>query len=460
MNNHTSSNTNKGVALLVSTIAAFLTSFMGSSLNIALPTIGRDFALDAVMLGWVPASFMLAAAMFLVPFGRLADIYGRKRIFTLGTIIYTVSSLLLAIAPSAILLIFFRVLQGIGSAMIFGNGVAIVTSVFPSGERGRALGINVAATFIGLSLGPSLGGFLTQHFGWRSVFLATVPLGLVAIAATSWKLRGKLAEAEGEKFDLTGSIIYGLTLVAIMSGFSLLPAVLGVWLISIGSLGILAFIKWEIKTKSPVLDMSLFKNNTVFSFSILAALINHCAAFAVGFLASLYLQYIKGFSPGHAGLILISQPIVMAMLAPSAGRLSDRIEPRLLASAGMALTTIALILFIFLDQDTGLGFIVLSLVILGLGLALFSSPNTNAAMSSVDKKFYGVASGTLATMRLIGQVLSMGIVMMLFALNIGRVQITPEYYSSFLESFRTAFIIFAVLCFGGIFASLARGKIR
>jgi len=398
--------------------------------------------------------------MFLVPFGRIADIYGRKRIFTYGILIYTVASLLSAISTSAVMLISFRVLQGIGGAMIFGTGVAILTSVFPAGERGRALGINVAAVYLGLSLGPFLGGILTQYFGWRSIFWANVPMGLIVITFVFWKLKGEWAEAKGHKFDLIGSIIYSLTLVAIIYGLSLLPAMSGVWTVLIGILGLLAFIWWERKVESPVLHMDLFKNNSVFAFSNLAALVNYSATFAVTFLLSLYLQYIKGLGPQNAGLILVSAPAVQAIFSPLAGRLSDRIEPRIIASTGMGLTTIGLSLLVFLNQSTSIGFILGTLVVLGLGLALFSSPNTNAVMSSVENKSYGVASATLATMRQIGMMLSMGIAMVLFSVYIGRVEITPEYYPFFVRSLKIAFVIFAVLCFGGIFASLARGKIR
>jgi EmrB/QacA subfamily drug resistance transporter len=458
--NHASNNMSKNVALIVATLSSFLTPFMGSSVNIALPSIGGEFQLNAVILSWVATAYLLAAAMFLVPFGRIADIYGRKKIFTGGVIIYTLSSLLAAISTSAAMLISFRVLQGIGGAMIFGTGVAILTSVFPPGDRGRALGINAAAVYIGLSLGPPAGGFLTEHFGWRSVFLTNVFLGLIIIIAIIWGLKGEWRGAKGEKVDFTGAIIYSLALVAVMYGFSLLPAMIGGVLIITGVLGILGFIRWEMRVESPLLNISLFRNNSVFTFSNLAALINYSATSATGFLLSLYLQYVKGVGPEHAGLILVSQPVVMAVLSPLAGRLSDRVEPRLLASIGMALTTLGLVLLAFLNQDTGFGFILTSLIILGSGFGLFSSPNTNAVMSSVEKKFYGVASGTLSTMRLIGQMLSLGIAMLLFALYLGQVQITPEYYPLFVKSIRTAFIIFAVLCFGGIFASLARGKVR
>jgi len=450
--------TSRGAALLVATISSFLTPLMGSTVIVALPRIGEVFSLDAVTLSWVSMSVLLAAATFLVPLGRIADIYGRKKIFTYGITLYTLSSLFLGLSPSVAFLISFRVIQGIGAAMIFGTGMAILTSVFPPSERGRVLGINAASVYIGLSLGPPLGGFLTQHFGWQSIFYFNVPLGLITLVTAVWKLKGEWAEARGEKFDLVGSLVYGLSLVAVIYGFSKLPAMTGVWLIAGGTVGIFAFIQWEMRTKSPVLNITLFRNNTVFSLSNLAALINYMATNAVTFLLSLYLQYIEGLTPQRAGLVLIAQPVVMAILSPLAGRLSDRIEPRVLASLGMTITTVGLVLLIFLNQDRGIGFIILSLGILGLGFALFSSPNSNAIMSSVDRKFYGVASGTLGTMRITGQMFSQGIATLLFAIYIGPVKIIPQYYPQFVESTRTAFIIFAALCFGGIFASLARGK--
>jgi EmrB/QacA subfamily drug resistance transporter len=450
----------KKYALIAATLGAFLTPFMGSSINIALPSIGKDFEMDAVLLSWVATAYLIAAAMFLVPFGRIADIYGRKKVFTGGILLYTLSSLLSAFSTSALMLISFRVLQGFGAAMIFGTGVAIVTSVFPVGERGKALGINVAAVYLGLSLGPSIGGFLTQHFGWRSVFIVNVPLGLIVLAIVLWKLKGEWATAKGEKFDIPGSIIYSIMLLAVMYGFSLLPAMSGAWLILGGVLAFLAFVKWEMRIKSPVLDISLFRNNRVFAFSNLAALLHYSAVFATFFLLSLYLQYIKGFTPQNAGLILVSQPVVQAVFSPIAGRLSDRFQPRLLASAGMVMTFVGLSLFTLLNEETALEFIIANLILLGLGLAFFSAPNTNAIMSSVEGRSYGVASATLATMRQVGMTLSMGIAMLLFAIYIGRVQITPEYHELFLRSVKTAFIVFACFCFAGVFASLAWGKAR
>ena len=455
-----SDSSNKTFILVAATLGAFLTPFMGSAVNIALPRIGKEFEMDAVLLGWVATAYLIAAAMFLVPFGRIADIYGRKKIFTYGILLYTVASLLSALSTSAVMLISFRVLQGIGGAMLFGTGVAILTSVFPVGERGRALGINVAAVYIGLSVGPFVGGLLTEHFGWRSIFYANVPLGLLVLGLILWKLKGEWATAKGEKFDFAGSVIYSIMLVAVMYGFSRLPDMVGGWLILAGLLALVAFVWWETRVKSPVLNVNLFRRNMVFAFSNLAALINYSATFAVSFLLSLYLQYIKGFTPETAGLVLISAPVMQAIFSPVAGRLSDRVEPRILASVGMGLSAAGLVLLIFLGRETSVAFIVASLVILGFGFALFSSPNTNAVMSSVENRYYGVASATLATMRQVGMMLSMGVAMLLFAVYVGRVQITPEYYDLFLKSVRVAFIVFACFCFGGIFASLARGRVR
>lgn len=342
--------------------------------------------------------------------------------------------------------------------MIFGTGVAIVTSVFPPGERGKALGIYITAVYLGLSLGPFLGGLMTQYLGWRSIFFVNVPIGITTVVIVLWKLKGEWTGFRGEKFDLAGSVLYGAAVIAVMYGFSYLPDFKGAALIAAGILGVLGFALYELKIPSPVLDIRLLTKNRIFALSNLAALINYSATFAVTFLLSLDLQYTKGFTPEHAGFILIAQPVVQAMVSPVAGRLSDRIEPRIVASAGMALTAIGLFLLIFLTETTPLWHMVLTLLILGAGFGLFSSPNTNAIMSSVDKRFYGVASGMNGTMRLLGQMLSMGIAMMIFAVVIGPVEITPEYYSRFVLSLHYAFILFTVFCTLGIFASLARGK--
>lgn len=446
-------------ALLVATVGAFLTPFMASSITIALPSIGEEFSMNAILLSWIATIYLLSAAVFLVPFGRLADIYGRKKVFTAGILLYTVSSPLVALSPSAVVLLSFRVLQGMGAAMIFGTSVAILTSVFPPGERGKVIGINVAAVYCGLSVGPFLGGLLTQQFGWRSIFFINVPLGLLVIALIL-TLKEEWKEARGEPFDYAGTVLYGISLVTIMYGVSLLPLREALFFMAAGGVGIFLFITWENRIESPVLNMALFRGNRVFAFSSVATFINYSATSAVGFLMSLYLQYLRGFNPQDAGLILLCQPVVMVIFSPVAGRLSDRVEPRIVASFGMALTLMALMTFTLLEENTETTSIVARLAFLGAGLAFFSSPNTNAIMSSAEKKFYGIASATVATMRSTGQMASMGIAMLVIAVYMGKVEIRPEHYGLFLTSMKVVLTIFVGLCAIGVLASLVRGKVR
>jgi len=448
----------KIAVMLVTSIAAFVTPFMAASVNIALPSIARDYSMDAITLSWIATSFILSAAVFLIPFGRIADISGRKRVFIWGGAIFGAASILAALAWSPVILITARVIQGIGGAMLFGTSAAIISSVYPPGERGRAMGINIAIVYLGLSLGPFLGGLMTQYLGWRSIFWLNTLLCALLVVITVWRLKPEWAEARGEKFDYFGSIVYGAGLVALIYGLSELPSIHGFVSLGAGLVILLIFLRWEATITSPILDINLFAENRVFAFSNLAAFINYSATFAVGFLLSLYLQYIKGLSPSDAGIVLVAMPVVQAVFSPLTGRLSDRIQPRLLASSGMALTAAGLLLLVFIGSDTATWYIIVSLVVLGAGFALFSSPNVNAVMSSVDKKSLGVASATLATMRLTGQMFSLGIAMLLISLFMGRVEVSPEVYPQYISSLQSAFAIFTALCIGGIFASMARGK--
>lgn len=447
-------------ALLASVLSSFLGPFIGSSITVALPAIGSDLAMDAISLGWVATAYLLSAAAFLVPVGRASDIYGRKKTFLWGMALTIFSSVFAALSPSGAWLILFRVIQGMGSSMIFGTGITIVASVYPVSERGRALGIVLTSVYVGLSAGPFVGGVLTAALGWRSLFVVNVLIGTIVVIATLWKIKEEWAEAKGERFDLAGSVLYAGAFTAAMYGLTILPTLNGFAFITAGCAGLFVFCLWELKTGHPVLEIRLFLNNRAFLFSNLATLINYSATFAVTFLISLYLQYMKRLSPQVAGLILICQPSVQAVLSSYTGRLSDRVEPRIVSSFGMISLTVALIIFGFIDRDMPLYLIICNLLFLGFGFALFVSPNTNAVMSSVDKKFYGVASGTMATMRVVGQTLSMGVVMFVFMVFIGKVQITELYYGQFLRSARAVFFIFAFLSFLGIFASLARGRIR
>jgi EmrB/QacA subfamily drug resistance transporter len=448
----------KQTVLFVATFAAFLTPFLGSAVNLALPSIGRDLNANAISLGWVISSFLLSSAVFLLPFGRIADIVGRKKVFSAGIFLFTISTFLIVFSHSVTSLITLRVAQGMASAMIFGTSLAIITSVFQPGERGKAMGINITAVYLGLSLGPVIGGLLTQYFGWRSIFAFLVPFGIISLILIKTKIKTEWADAAGERFDWPGSLIYGAALSSFMYGFSKLPSTQGWIFLSVGVVLAVVFIIVEEKTSTPVFDVHLILRNRVFAFSGMAALINYSATSATGFFISLYLQYLKGFDARTAGLIMISQPIAMTLLSPLAGKLSDRMNPGIIASIGMGITAAGLVLLCFITSSTPDYLIVMLLVLMGIGFGLFSSPNSNAIMSSVEKRHLGVASGVVGTMRMVGQMMSMGIAMMLISLFLGQKSITPETYPGLVSAMHTGFIIFSVLSVLGIFASMARNK--
>lgn len=446
--------------LTVATLTSFLAPFMISAINVALPDIQADFAASAVMLSWIATAYLLSTAVFLVPAGKLADIYGRKKFFSWGLVFLVVSSVLSALAPSVCWLIAFRVLQGLGAAMIITTGMAILTSVFPPHKRGRAIGIYVAAVYVGLSVGPTAGGVMTQYFGWRSIFWVLAPLGGFCILLTRTCLRGEWKGAPGDRFDWVGALLYGASLVALIYGASLLPRPAAFLGVGAGVAGLAAFGVYQASARYPVFDVRLFQNNRVFAFSSLAALINYAATFAITFLMSLYLQYVKGFTPQTAGFILVFQPVIMAGLSPFAGRLSDRVEPRWIASCGMGLTALGLLLLAFLGPDTPTLGIIGILCLLGVGFALFSSPNMNAIMGAVEKTYFGIASGAVATMRLMGQMLSMAVATVVFTLILGAARIEASNLPLFLKSAKIVFVVFTVLCAAGIYFSLARGRLR
>jgi EmrB/QacA subfamily drug resistance transporter len=439
---------------------AFLGPFMMSSVNVALPAIQKTFAMNAVEMSWVATAYLLSMAAGLVPAGKIADIYGRKKVFICGVALFTLASLLLAYAPTTQWFIILRLIQGLGAAMHNTTAMAILTSVFPPQRRGQVMGVYVAAVYIGLSVGPFFGGLLVQHLGWSSIFLLIGPLGLAAIAATIIYLKGEWAEARGERLDVAGSIIYVVAITALVYGITRLPDLISYGIIIAGVAALVVFVRLQQWISHPVFDVSLFQTNHAFAFSSLAALINYSALSATAFLLSLYLQYIRGMQPQMAGIVLISQPVIQAILSPLAGRLADRTEPRLIASAGMIVTVIGLAVFTQMDAAFPLWAIVGNLILLGFGFSLFSSPNMSAIMNAVEKKQYGIASGALATMRLLGQMLSMAIATVMISIYIGQTAINPDNFALFLKSMTMTFTISTVLCIFGVYFSMFRGRYR
>ena len=443
----------RGVILVIVTIGTFLNPFTGSSINLALPLIGEEFAIDAIMLSWIPAAYLLSSAIFLLPAGMLGDIIGRAKVFSTGTLVYTFASLFAFFTPSASLLLACRFLQGIGGAMLYSTAIAIIAELYPPGERGRAVGINVMAVYGGMTLGPFIGGILTQLFGWRSIFFITVLLGCTVLLFVR-RFPAILNENRRGTFDYQGAGLSAVALVLFFVGTSRIPNTDAFVYILLSGLAFLIFYRVESGKASPLFPITLLSSNRIFSFSNLAALINYSATFAVTFLLSLYLQIVRGMSPATAGSVLLIQPLVQMIIAPVAGRLSDRTDTSKLAAIGLFTSSVGLLGLAFLGMDTALSWVVLFLILLGCGLGLFSTPNTTVVMGSVEKSQYGIASSFLATMRSTGMMLSMGIVMIVFSFMLGSTSITPEMAPGFLASMQLIFLVFFVLTVLGALISL------
>lgn len=447
---------NRALAVLCS--AAFMVPFMGSALNLAMPRISDQFGIGAVTLPWIATAYLIATAIFQIPFARIADLVGRRKIFISGVVLFTVCTMLCGFSTSSAMLITLRFLSGIGSAMMFGTNIAIITSLFPPAQRGKALAINAAVVYAALAAGPFFGGMLTHYLGWQSIFFVSAGVGLLVLVFSLIVLRDEWVEARGEKFDLTGSILYGASLAGIIYGFSNLPSVTGFACFAGGVTALVFFVWFEKRQRFPVFDVRLFSGNRIFAFSSLAALINYASTMGITFMLSLYLQYVRGFDAKHAGLVLICQALVQSAFSLIAGWLSNRFQPAMLATAGMVLISIGLAGLLFISVGTPMLMIVLILILFGVGFGIFSSPNTNVIMSSVEKKSYSQASATTGTMRLAGQSFSMGIAGMAISFTLGNEKIVPELLPAFMQSMRIAFTAFLVLCLIGIYASSIRFK--
>ncbi len=447
----------RSATLMVVCTAHFLMPFMMSAVGVALPVIGREFSASAMQLGLVETAYVLSASIFLLAMGRLGDIHGRRRIFQYGIVIFTLVGGMLSQAWSIESMIFMRFLQGMGGSMVMATTFAIVVSVFPPKERGKALGLAVASVYAGISCGPFFGGALVTAFGWRSIFYLAVPLGMITFAITCAKLRGEWAEARGEPFDWRGSLVYAGAIMLLIVGASNLGQGIWAWLLALcGSGGLILFLILESRTEYPVLNVALLRGNRVFAFSNLAALLNYAATFGVTFFLSLYLQYVKGLDPHEAGTILMIQPIVQAVFSPLCGRLADHFSAAGVATIGMGLCATGLGIAANITATTSMSLITAMLVILGLGFALFSSPNVSVIMGSVAPRYLGVASGLNSTMRTLGMMASMTIITIIFSIFMAGQAVTAQTQSQFLFSMHVALLTFSVLCIIGIFFSMAR----
>lgn len=396
--------------LIAVMITSFIGPFMGSSVNIAVPAMAEDFNMMPDELTWAVTAFFIGSAATLLPFGRLADIKGRRRIYLQGLACICATTLVCAVVQNFLAFIFVRFLQGLSMSMIFGTSMALLVSCCGAENRGKTIGLSAACVYSGVSLGPFIGGFITDYLGWRMIFWLT-GIALLINFFLIFKVKTDWYGAKDKKFDYIGSIIYLVIIVLFLYGLSDWTRHEFVhYMPFIAFILFLLFIYEQKKVASPLVDLSIFRN-TVFTMSNIAALIHYSATFALGFVLSLYLQLVRGMDAFTAGGFLLIQPFIMTIVSPKAGALSDKFSSRLIASLGMGMMMIGLFAFSFLDKDTSFYLIGINLAFIGLGFGLFASPNNNAIMGAVEAKFYGVASSILAVMRLTGQAISMSLVL-------------------------------------------------
>ena len=446
--------------LRVAVITSFITTFMGSALNLSIPQMEEQFGVSAAMIGWVVTAFTLSVAALSVPFGKLADATGRRRVFLLGIILFVVFSVMCAFSPNIWMLLLCRVLQGVASSMIFATNNAILISVFPPEQRGRVLGTSVAGTYIGLSAGPVIGGILNHYINWQSIFIMSAVIAAISLVIAIKGIPKKpMKDTSSGGIDIAGNILYIACIVVTLYGLTNLSVMKYAWIILIAGIVLGAvFVITEKKAKDPVIRISMFTQDAAFTLSNLAALLNYGATFAISYLMSIYLQIIMGYSSQTAGLIIIAMPLMQAIFSPTMGRLSDRIAPYKLATAGMAICAAGLICFSLVGLDTPLFLIILILIMEGFGFSVFSSPNSNAIMSCVEKKDYSIAQSIQATMRTVGHTSSMAIVTIVIGMQLGNTTLAEAEPAQLVHTMHTCFAVFIVLCIAGTFMSMKRRK--
>lgn len=432
-------NRRKWLVLVAIGASTFMTALDTSVVNTVLPVIRQSFNSQIATIEWVVTIYLLIVSGLLLSFGRLGDLRGHKPIFMLGFGIFILSSALCGMSPSAQALIAFRGMQALGAAMLAANSPAILTKNFPASQRGQALGLQSTMTYLGLTVAPSFGGLLTDWLSWRAVFYINVPVGLLAYLL-SWRFIPKDPHSENpERFDLAGAFLFMTGLMLLLFGLNQghswgwkSASILGILLLSLCSL--FTFIIIEARKANPMLDISLFKRRT-FSASTLSAIINYIALFSILFLLPFYLLQGRGLTPSQAGLLLSTQPLIMAVVAPISGTLSDRIGTRLPCVIGMVLLATGAYLLSRLGPNSAYIHVTLALGIVGLGTGIFISPNNSALMGSAPQHRQGIAAGVLATARSTGMVLGIGLAGAIFTTVLTQSQSVNSLFAATHASF-------------------------
>ena len=442
----------KNLLLFICTVLSFFTVFAVNAVTIVIPSIATEFHMSNIVQNWVTIIFLLVVAVLSVPAGQISAKYGLKKVTIISVVLFIIISIANVLVTSQEQFLACRLILGIALSFINVTSMAMIVNAFPPEERGKALGINITGVYVGLSLSPVIGGILNYNLGWRSVVLFGVPFLFVILALLLTRIDDEWSSFKNLPLDLKGSFAYGIGMVLFMYGFTILNTQLGVILTVLGVMILLIFAWIELKQAHPVFDIRFFKNHKFLSANF-ASLCAYLATYAVTTILNYHLQYIKGFDSQTAGMILLVAPFCQVVLAPIAGRLSDRFVPQILAAIGMALGTLSLILFSFLDSTTSIEFLFVAMILYGIGFGLFSPPNTNVIMGSVPPKDTSVASAAVATMRTVGQAMSMGILTLVFAFVMGDVPIIQQYYPLLIQSCQITCIVCVVLCIASVFAS-------
>ena len=439
--------------VFIAAITSFFGVFLSNGIIIGVPAIANDFAMNNVIQNWIPTIFFLAMAVFTVPAGQISGKFGVKKSLLVGVIIFLIGSVGAVLSFSTESFMLFRVIQGASVALVNVSGMAMVVAAVKPQNRGKALGFTVTGIYLATSLSPVICGFLVYNLGWRSIFYAVIPFLVLCIILMIVKVPQDWKTYEHDSIDKVGSLLYAVGILLFIYGFTNLVNQTGIIFTVAGIIFLVIFAAWELRQISPVFNMNLFKNMK-FTSSNIAALCSYLAIMVVTTILNYHFQYVKGWNAQMAGLILIVTPIIMAIIAPNSGKLSDRIHPQKLAAIGMAIATIALLILTFLTKETPVYVVVVAMILQGVGMGLFSSPNMNAIMSSVPPKDAPTASASQATMRTIGQTMSLGMLTLIFAWVMGSLPLSTEYAGLIVQSSQVICGICTVACVVSIFASL------
>ena len=447
-------------ALIIVCLGSIIVPIGMASVNIAIPALAADLQANAKMVSWLPTLFILSSVIFMLPAGKLADNYGRKRIYTYGLALNAFSSFMCGLGTSIEWVLFWRFVQGAAAAMIFGTGVAIITSVTPSHKRGAALGVTAACVYVGLTVAPAVGGWLTELLGWRSVFFFQVPIVIALLLLIKMRLSGEWKNDEKTRYDWWGTGIFAIFSSSLVYGLSLLPHIVGILMLGLSTVSLALFVLHQSRSRRPLIRVQMFRESRVFSMSLTTSLLMYASNFPLIFLMSLYLQFVTGLSPSHAGQVLLLQALSMAIMAPFSGKLADRFEPRMVATLGCVIVACGLFVLSLMNTETSVTYIASSLLLIGVGFGLFSTPNNNAIMGGVKRHEVGVASASMNLARTIGNLFGMSLVNLMVHFYLGDAQFTQEQNPALIQTVEMALNMSLVFVVLACIISAFRGKLH